>query len=176
MVPRAGGEVGREDAGQEQLSGTVRYLQTVHPGYAFSQVVLDVTVHHGRIGIFIVVAIVFTKVQPGFAFIVMSGGCSGHAIAQRAGQVLHLNGGHDVSGIRNNVAQVWREIPPPLQVIQRGVLAQAEHHLCSSIGTVTTVKAVDPAFESAPAMVRNPGIALMVGLHGPALAVDQTKP
>ncbi|MNI83300.1 hypothetical protein D3C73_1400900 [compost metagenome] len=118
-MPGARSKVRREKAGQEQLSGAVGDLQTVHPGYAFGQVVLDVAIHHGWIGILIVVAIVFAEVQPGLAFIMMSGRRGGHAITQRAGQVLYLNGGHDVARVGDDVAQIRREVSPPLQVIER---------------------------------------------------------
>ncbi|CSG42943.1 Uncharacterised protein [Shigella sonnei] len=63
-----------------------------------------------------------------------------------------------------------------MQVIQRGILTQTEHDFGAIIGTITAIETVNSALETTPAMVWHPGIAVVVGLHGPAFAVNQAEP
>ena len=61
MVPGASGKVRGKQAREIELACAVGDFQTIHPGDTFCKVILDVTVHHCRIGIFVVVAIVLAK-------------------------------------------------------------------------------------------------------------------
>ncbi len=106
----------------------------------------------------------------------MTGRRGGDAIAEIAAAVLYLQRVHDVAGIGDHITQIGGKVAPPLQVVQRRILAQAEHDLGVVIGFIAAIEAVKAAFHAAPAVAGRPGIALAIGLYRPGFAVNQPEP
>lgn len=80
MVLGVSGKVRSQQVCEIELFCVVGDFQIVYLGDVFGKVILDVIVYYCWIGVFVVIVIVFVKMQSGFVFIMMFGRSCGDVI------------------------------------------------------------------------------------------------